>query len=104
MSGAILETYLFAEVLKTYSHNGASPYFYYYRDLDKKEVDLIIEESGTLYPIEFKKTATPSKTASKNFTLLEKLGKNVGHGAVICFAENDVPLSRDVTAIPVWYL
>lgn len=104
MSGAILETYLFAELLKTYWHNGLSHYFYYYRDLDKREVDLIIEESDTLYPIEFKKTATPSKTASKNFSLLEKFGKRVGHGAVMCFVENDVPLSRDVTAIPVWYL
>ncbi len=104
MSGAILETYLFSEILKSYYHNGVEPYFYYYRDLDQKEVDLVIETGDSLYPVEFKKTATPSSTASKHFHLLEKLGKKVGHGAVFCFVEQDVVLSEDVTAIPVGYL
>jgi predicted AAA+ superfamily ATPase len=104
MSGAILETYLFTEILKSYWHNGQEPYFYYYRDFEKKEVDLLIEQGDTLYPIEFKKSATPSMVATKNFHVLEKLGKNIGHGAVICLVEKDVPLSREVTAIPVSYL
>ncbi len=56
------------------------------------------------YPVEFKKTATPSQTASKHLYLLEKLGKKVGHGAVLCFVEKDIPLSREVTAVPVGYL
>ena len=104
MSGAILETYLFSEILKSYCHNGAEPYFYYYRDLDQKEVDLVIETGDSLYPVEFKKTATPSATASRHFHLLEKLGKKVGHGAVLCFVERDVALSENVTAIPAGYL
>lgn len=104
MSGAIFETYVFTEILKSYWHNGLEANFYYYRDTDQKEIDLVIETGDALYPIEFKKTATPSLTATKNFTVLEKLGKKVGHGAVICFVENDVPLSRQVTAIPVGYL
>lgn len=104
MSGAILETYLFAEILKSYWHNGLEAHIHYYRDTDQKEVDLLIESGDTLYPVEFKKTATPSKTASKHFHVLEKLGKKVGHGAVICFVEKAIPISRDVTAIPVGYL
>ena len=104
MSGAILETYLFAEILKSYWHNGLEANFYYYRDTDQKEIDLVIETGEALYPIEFKKTATPSQTASKNFSALEKLGKKIGQGAVICFVEKDIPLSREVTAIPVGYL
>jgi predicted AAA+ superfamily ATPase len=104
MSGAILETYIFAEILKSYWHNGIEPNFYYYRDVDQKEIDLVIETAEAFYPIEFKKTATPSKTASKNFSALEKFDKKIGHGAVICFVEKDVPLSRDVTAIPVGYI
>lgn len=104
MSGPLLETYLFSEILKSYWHNGKTARFYYYRDLDQKEVDLIIETGEAFYPVEFKKTASPSRTASKHFHLLEKLGKAVGHGAVLCFVEKDIPLSRDVTAIPVGYL
>jgi predicted AAA+ superfamily ATPase len=104
MSGAILETYIFTEILKSYWHNGLEPNFYYYRDTDQKEIDLVIETADTLYPIEFKKTATPSKTASKNFSVLEKFNKKIGHGAVICFVEKDIPLSKSVTAIPVGYI
>ena len=53
MSGAILETYLFAEILKSYWHNGKEPHFYYYRDKDQNEIDLVLETGDTLYPVEF---------------------------------------------------
>ena len=104
MSGAILETFLIGEILKSYWHNGKTANIYYYRDLDQKEVDLIIESAGTLYPVEFKKTGTPSRTASKHFHVLKKLGKNIGPGVVLCFIEKSVPLSQEVTAVPVSYL
>jgi predicted AAA+ superfamily ATPase len=104
MSGAILETYLLTEILKSYWHNGKSANFYYYRDVDQKEIDLILEEGNTLYPVEFKKTATPSRTASRQFPVLAKLKREIGHGAVICLRETDVPLSRAVDAIPASYL
>lgn len=104
MSGAILETYLFTEILKSYWHNGKTAHFHYYRDLDQKEIDLVIEAGDTLYPIEFKKTAAPSKSLSKPFHLLEKFGKKIGPGAIFCFVERDIPVSKEVTAIPVGYL
>ncbi|MHA1541124.1 MAG: ATP-binding protein [Alphaproteobacteria bacterium] len=104
MSGAILETYIFIEILKSYWHNGLEANFYYYRDTDKKEIDLIIETGEALYPVEFKKTATPSRTATKNFNALKNLNKKIGLGAVICFVKEDVPISREVTAIPIGYI
>ena len=104
MSGAILETYLVSEILKSYWHNGKTANIYYYRDLDQKEVDLIIESGDTLYPVEFKKTGTPSRTASKHFHVLKKLGKNIGQGVVLSFIDKAVPLSQEVTAVPISYL
>lgn len=104
MSGAILESYLFAEILKSYWHNGKEAHFYYYRDKDQKEIDLVIDAGSKLYPIEFKKTGTPSKTAAKNFSALAKLGKEVGTGSVFCFVEQTKTLAKDVIAIPISYL
>jgi len=104
MSGAILETYILTEIIKSYWHSGLTPYLYFYRDKDQKEIDLIIEQNNVLYPVEFKKTANPSKTASKHFPVLAKLGKPIGNGAVICLRETSIPLSRTVDAIPVSYL
>ena len=104
MSGAILETWLFAEILKSYWHNGLEGNLFFYRDTDQREVDLLIEAGDTLYPVEFKKTASPSQNVARQFTALDKLGKTVGHGAVICLVERDTPLSQQVTAIPAHYL
>ncbi|MBS0627175.1 MAG: DUF4143 domain-containing protein, partial [Verrucomicrobia bacterium] len=104
MSGAILETYLFTEILKTYWFNGKKEHFYFYRDKDQKEIDFLIEQDQIIYPIEYKKTATPSLNAAKNFPVLANLKIQVGHGCVLCFKEKEVALSEKVTAIPIGYL
>lgn len=103
-SGAILETWVIAELLKSYWYNGKTPFFYFYRDKDQKEIDLIIEQDNTLYPVEIKKSATPSLNAANNFSLLAKLNQRVGHGAIMCLRQKDIPLSAQVDAIPIAYL
>lgn len=102
MSGAILETYVFAEILKSYWHNCKEAPVYFYRDKDQKEIDFIIEQNSTLYPIEVKKTLMPNENAVKNFNVLEKLNKPVGHGAVLCLKPEVLSINRQVTAIPIW--
>lgn len=104
MSGNILETYIFTEILKSYWHNGKEAYFNFYRDKDDRKIDLIIDQNNLLHPIEIKKTATPSYSSSSNFNFLKKTKKNIGHGAVVCLVDKDVPLSKEVDAIPVGYL
>ena len=104
MSGAILETYLFSEILKTYLYSGVKPNLYFYRDKDQKEIDLLIEYDQCLHPIEFKKTATPSLYAAKHFHALDKLHRKIGHAIVFCFKETPCCLSEHVTALPINYI
>lgn len=104
MSGAILETWAVAEILKSYWHNGKEAPLYFYRDTEQKVIDLLIETDDVIYPVEIKKTATPSTQASKVFGAAEHLGKKVGSGVVLCLVPRDVPLSPSVTAIPMAYL
>jgi len=104
MSGAMLETWAVSEVLKSYWHHGLEPPVFHYRDTDQQEVDLIIESADLLHPVEIKKTASPSHAAKKHFPVLQKLGQPIGPGAVLCLVDKDVPLSREVTAIPLGYL
>ena len=102
MDGAILETWCFGEILKSYWHNGVEPLIYFYRDTDQKEVDFVIEKNMTLYPIEIKKTAMPGEKDIKHFSVLEKLGKKTGTGAVLCLSKDSIPINREVVSIPVW--
>ncbi len=101
MSGAILETFVLGEILKSYWHHGLAVNLFFYRDRDGHEIDLLIEQDQCLYPIEIKKTATPSRTAARGFHLLSRLGLPVGPGAVLCLKETAVPLSAELMAIPI---
>jgi predicted AAA+ superfamily ATPase len=102
MDGRILETYVFAEILKSYWHNGKEPDIYFYRDKEKREIDFIIEEGGVLHPIEVKKTANPAISDAKNFWLLNQFKLKVGAGVVICLRNYPLPLNENILALPVW--
>ena len=67
MSGAILETYVFSEVLKSWWHRGKSPQVYYYRDKDGKEIDLLFLQDEAFYPLEVKKSASPQREWAEAF-------------------------------------
>ena len=101
MSGAILETWIFTELLKSYWHNGRLAPFYFYRDKDMKEIDLLIIQNGTIYPLEIKKTASPGNGDVRHFKALEKLKLPIGPGGVICLAEQSLPLTQSTWSIPV---
>ena len=101
MSGAILETYVISEIIKSYWHNGKQALLYFYRDKEKKEIDLLIENNGTFYPIEIKRTASPKVSDVKNIEALKRLGVQTGKGAIVCFYEKPLPLNREVDIIPV---
>ncbi len=100
-SGAILETWVVAEILKTWRHNGRRAPLYFYRDSDRREIDLLIVQDGIILPVEIKKTASPGKDSVRHFSVLEKLGTPVGPGGVICFAERSLPLTATTCSIPV---
>jgi predicted AAA+ superfamily ATPase len=101
--GHLLETYVFGEIMKSYWHNGLEPWIYFYRDSNKKEIDFLLEENMTLYPLEVKATALPNNADVRNFQALKSLNKKIGTGAVICLCDECTVLPRrDVLCVPVW--
>jgi len=116
LSGAFFESYVFSEIYKSYLNKGKEPPLYYYRDKDKKEIDLLIYQNGTLYPIEVKKSASPGKVAIKNFDVLkpvtepEKFGglaelkTQIGTGAVVCMVNDILPIDSNNWYVPVWLI
>lgn len=104
MSGAILETFLFAEIIKSYLNQGKQGRFYFYRDKNLKEIDLLIERDGKLHPIEFKKTSNPHASMLAHAENIAHKNIQIGEGAIICFVKDQIPLAKNITAIPVWFL
>ena len=63
MSGAILENFLVSESVKSHQNCGREAFIYYYRDKDTKEIDILLEDSGKLYPMEIKKQPRPKASS-----------------------------------------
>ncbi|MBS3949783.1 MAG: ATP-binding protein [Peptococcaceae bacterium] len=106
MWGHIFESFVFAEILKSYYNDGiVKPPLYYYRDFDKNEIDLLIEEGDTLYPIEIKTSSDPTKSMVRAFRCLSaNKTKQAGAGAVICLAKERLLLTENVWMLPVWMI
>ena len=102
MSGAFFETFVVSEVIKSFYNHGVEPnqYLYYYRDIDKKEVDILLVKDGALYPIEIKKGVAPSKP-TKNFNVLAKYNMPIKQGVVIDNAEKIRVLNDEAFVMPV---
>ena len=101
MNGALLENYAVAEVVKSYQNSGLEPFLYYYRDADAKEIDLLMERDGKLFPVEIKKMATPPKKLTKVFDLIDKSPLQRGTGAVLCMADKLGAFDRDNLIVPI---
>ncbi|HBN96188.1 MAG TPA: ATPase [Firmicutes bacterium] len=101
MNSAVLENYVVSEIVKSHYNSGRELFLYYYRDKDSKEIDIIIEMDGYLYPIEVKKTATPDARLIRVFGVLERSPLQRGTGAVLCTADTLSAFNKDNLIIPI---
>ena len=115
MSGEFFETWVVSEIYKSYLNAGRRPPLYFYRDSNKKEIDLIIYQNGVVNPVEIKKGSAPAN-ATKNFSVLRPIESEpennsfgtghlktaIGTGAVVCLASDLIPIDRKNWYIPAW--
>ena len=106
MAGAFFESWVISEIISSFYNNGIlEPPLWFYRDKDMKEIDLLIEQDGTLYPIEIKKHSDPTTKDIVNFKVLEKISdKNCGTGGIICTYDTLTAINMDNKIIPIKYL
>ncbi len=114
MSGQIFETYAFGEVCKSYVNAGLKPPVTFFRNNDKREIDLLLDKDGVLYPVEVKQTAAPRPDDTKNFRAIDPvasdavppelapLKRTIGAGCVLCMATDTYPVNSRAWAFPVW--
>ena len=69
LRGSIFETFIIAELIKSRLNRGEKPAFYFWRDNNGNEVDVIIEQGQKLMPLEIKSGRT---LTHESFAGLEK--------------------------------
>ena len=106
-SSEFFETWVVTEIYKSYANKGIVPPLYYLRNFNGKEIELIIWQNGTAYPIAIKKSAYPSK-AVKTFAILEPVSADakiqIGAGGIVCLIDDLLPASDSLYYIPAWVL
>ena len=101
MGGAILETAVLSEIVRTITHRGEEPRVFFWRTTAGTEVDFVVESAGRLIPIEVKLSGTPrTRMASAIRTFRQDLGSVAGPGYVVHPGDVRLPLGPGVTALP----
>ena len=70
--GDIVETFVFAELLKHISYSQIQPKLYHYRTNDKKEIDFIVEKPNKILAIEVKSSQNIKRDAFKHIIDFQK--------------------------------
>lgn len=107
--GAIYETAVVAELRRLISVMPTQPILHHWRTHAGAEVDVLLERDGTLYPIEIKATARPSKKDLRGFRIFRETfpDQRIGPGlvlaptpAIVRLSETDVALPWDLAPSP----
>lgn len=101
--GALLETFIFAELLKQTTNAEDDYQLLYYRDHDQNEVDLVIENTaGQIVGIEIKSAASVKAGDLRGLKRLASLaGQQFILGVVLYDGSQTLPLGEGLWALPI---
>lgn len=100
-AGYYLENYVVMQMVGNASYGEKKTNLNYYRDTNQKEIDLVTETDGQLHPFEIKRSASPDKKIVKSFLRLQKSGKEIGAGGIVCMAAKPFPINDANSLIPI---
>ena len=96
-----METFIVNELKKSFRNNNKRENFFYYRDNNQNEIDLIILENATLHLIECKSGIKFTKSDIKAFKQLHSSSYQVGTSFVICNTSSVYKIDENVYVIPL---
>jgi predicted AAA+ superfamily ATPase len=101
MGGAMMETAVVIEVVRTLTNRGEEPRAYFWRTTAGSEVDLVVDTGSALIPLEVKLSATPTPAmASGICSFRSALGSRAARGYVVHPGTQHLPLGPDADALP----
>ena len=97
--GAFFEGYIISETYKMITGLNKNAELFFWRSHDGMEIDLIIEFNGRLYPVEIKKTSTPSLKHAESLKKFINLAgaESIGKAMIVCTVNNDAEISDGIS-------
>lgn len=100
-NGRFVETYIINEIIKSYKNNNKTARFYYYRDSNQNEVDLIILHDGQLNLIECKSGIRFDMSDIKAFKQLETTNYDLCNSGIVCNSDIVYSLKEGYYVVPI---
>ena len=103
LAGGLFETFVVMELIKQASWSTTPVELFFYRDTDKREVDLVVESAaGDVVAIEAKAAAVTTASDVRGLRLLrEKLGQRFKTGVVVYSGAHTLPIDDRIWALPI---
>ncbi|MFZ4474168.1 MAG: ATP-binding protein [Saprospiraceae bacterium] len=93
--GALFENWIVVEMLKKSLNKGIRPNMYYWRDQTGNEIDLLIDEGGSLYLMEIKSGMTYNAQFFKNIRFFNALSGNNPDNSYLLYAGTQHMQTKD---------
>lgn len=102
-AGAIIETFVIAELRRQLGWSQQAPRLFHYRDRDGAEVDLILETAdGLIAAIEIKSAATLRGRDTRSISRLrDKVGARFAGGVILHTGPQAQPFGDRLAAVPI---
>lgn len=103
LAGGLFEIFVVMELVKQASWSTTPVELYFYRDTDKREVDLVVESaSGDVAAIEAKAASATTASDLRGLRVLrDKLGERFKAGVVVYSGEHTLPIDDRIWAVPI---
>ena len=98
--GALFETWVISELLKTRFNAGETSNLYFWRDRSGHEVDLLIDHGTHLSPLEIKSGQTINKDYFKGLAFWQMLAGDMAGTAWLVYGGDSRQIRSDVTVLP----
>ncbi len=102
--GRFIETYIVNELRKSYLNNGKAANFYYYRDSNQNEIDLLVLAGGEMHFVECMSGVSFSSKDVRGFKKLEESNYKIGTSYIICNTPTIYKVKENVYALPITVL
>lgn len=99
LRGSLFENLVLMDLIKQRLNKGREPHFYYYRDSQQQEIDILYQHGHQLIPIEVKAAETYHSQFSKTLSYFSALTKNRCENAFVVYAGKHEQKVGDVQVV-----
>ena len=100
-AGHYFENFVVSELIKDLDYHSVNYDISYFRDSNSKEIDIFLEYSEKIHPLEIKLYAHPDRRDIKNYSILDSNSIPRGNGGIICMNPKVFPIDQENFFIPV---